>query len=237
MELQAKQKAKRDKTLYTRAQKRFGGIISSLRGGAPIGLSIGHVLRVNPKLEKTPAIKKDRRRGFMKASYSEARTLNISFEQLDDESTCAFIYSRELNKSATFLYTTYGHLFTKASRDLWKCAYLRTTLGDSVFKWLWDKACPTITTTEEPVWKTSGNWKIETKTVKDSSNDVYGDILQATEKLTSAPAGHKTTPFKHLILYDCNYVFYLWKLYGAGTFSLGKLPVLSTQQMRLIMDR
>lgn len=242
MEPQAKQKAIRDKSLYTKAQKRFGGIISPLRGGAPIGLFIGHLLRINPSLKETLPVKKDRRRGFLKASCSEARTVNVAYEQLDDPSTCAFIYSRELNKSATFLYTTYGHVFTEASKDLWKCAYLHTTLENAAFKWLWDKAYPTIETTEKPVWESHGrgsfgNWKIRTTTTKNSSNDAYSDIIETTKNLTTSPAGYKTTPFKHLIAFECEYVFALWKLYGSGTFSLGKLPVLSTQQTHSIMGR
>ncbi|RKY28737.1 MAG: hypothetical protein DRP83_00115 [Planctomycetota bacterium] len=236
-------KAAKNSGLYATARRRYGGNITAMKGDAPLGLLIGHVLRVNPALEDAPAIKRDRRRGFMKASINEARTVDIRDVQLDEPATCAFVYGREINRSASSLYTTYPSLFTRADRNLWKCAYLFVVLGAPIFNFIWQKANPIIKTTKEPVFVRSGrggrgNWKIEEEVEKSSINTAYDDILYAVNSMTAAPPGWRLTEFRKLVLVDCEYVFELWRLYGPEKMvGFGTLPVLSYDQMRTIMNR
>jgi hypothetical protein len=237
----AKAKAEADAALYATARLRYGGNVTEMKGDAPVGLLLGHVLRVNRNLSDTPPVTKDRRHGFMKASISEANTVKIRTAQLDEPPTCAFVFGREINRAATTLYTTYRSLFTQADENFWKTVYLYVTLGPATFNYVWKKANPSVTTTSKPVLVFSGrlgNWKMESATTKDSTNLAYEDLLYAVNTLTSTPPGWNVTSFKKLVLVDCEYVYRLWELYGPSKLGgFGTLPVLSGNQMLTIMNR
>lgn len=235
-------KAVRDASLYATARRQFGNAVTQMRGDAPAGLLLGHVLRVNPALSLTPPVKKDRRVGFMKASVNEARTVNIRTVQLEEADTCAFVYGREINRAATSLYTKYQRLFTRANNNFWKCAYLYVTLGSATFNALWSATDPRVDTTIKPVFEETyrgrGNWKLEATTTHDSRDVAYDDLLYVVNALKTAPPGWKLTEFKKLVLVDCEYVYALWKRYGASKLGgFGSLPVLRNYQMRNIMNR
>lgn len=239
----ADDKAVREASLYANARRQFGNSIEQMRGDAPTGLLLGHVLRVNPALSLAPPVKKDRRVGFMKASISEAKTVNIRTAQLEEAPTCAFVFGREINRAATTLYTKYRSLFTLADSNFWKCVYLYVTLGATLFETLWSQASPRVTKIVEPVYVVPsrarrGNWKLESTTTHDSTNAAYTDLLYVVNDLTSAPPGWRLTEFKKLVLLDCEYVYALWRRYGASKLSgFGTLPVLRNDQMRTIMNR
>lgn len=238
----ASAKAKADASLYATARLRYGGSVVEMKGDAPTGLLLGHVLRVNRSLSDTPPVTKDRRRGFMKASITEANTVQIRAVQLDELPTCAFVFGREINRAATTLYTTYQSLFTRADENFWKTVYLYVTLGPTTFNRIWQKANPSVNTTVTPVFVASrnrgGNWKMESTTTKDSTNRTYEDLLYTVNTLTSAPPGWNFTAFKKLVLVDCEYIYQLWKLYGPSKLGgFGTLPVLRGDQMMTIMNR
>jgi len=238
----ADEKAVRDASLYATARQQFGGAVGAMRGDAPVGLLLGHVLRVDPSLSLSPPVQKDRRVGFMKASVNEARTVNIRTEQLQEMETCAFVYGREINRAALSVYTTYTSLFTEADENFWKCAYLYTTLGSALFTELWNAASPGVVSTVKPIQVPAGrgrfNWEIESTTSSDSTNKAYDDLLYVVNNLTSAPPGWRLEPFKRLVLLDCEYVYALWRRYGASRLEgFGTLPVLQNSQMRTIMNR
>jgi hypothetical protein len=185
----------------------------------------------------------------MKASVSEANTVNIRTEQLDEPPTCAFVFGREINRSALNLYTTYQSIFTQADENLWKCAYLFVALGAPTFNFIWQEANPVVQTSVKPVFVSQGrrersrvaprgNWKIETTVEQDSENSAYEDLLYVVNEMTTAPPGWRVTDFRKLVLLDCEYVYALWRLYGnSRTEGFGTLPVLSTDQMLTIMNR
>lgn len=183
----------------------------------------------------------------MKASISEANTVSIRAEQLDETPTCAFVYGREINRAALTLYTTYRSLFTRVDDNFWKCAYLYVVLGAPTFNFIWNKAAPSITTTKKPVLLTEGGgrggvtrkrWVIEDETEKTSVNTAYEDILYTVNNLTSPPPGWNLTAFKKLVLEDCEYVHALWLSYGRSKYQgFGTLPVLQSNQMLTIMNR
>ena len=238
----ASAKAVTDASLYRSARVRYGRTVSEMSGDAPIGLLLGHVLRVNRALVDDPPIQKDRRRGFMKASITEAGTVDIRSAQLDEPTTCAFVFGREINRAALSLYTTYQSLFTRADDNFWKSAYLYVTLGAATFRYIWNINNPAVVRTESAVFVSSdgrtGNWEIQTSVSHDSVNTAYDDILYSVNTLSSAPPGWQLTQFKKLVLVDCEYVYELWRRYGASKLSgFGTLPVLRNDQMTTIMNR
>lgn len=232
----ATHRARENRERYFTAQRLYGRNIGDMLGGAPIGLLLGHVLRVNPALVDAPPVKRDRRVGFMKASVLEARTVKIPTKQLEEPSTCAFVYGREINRAASTLYTTYKSLFTIADTNLWKCAYLYTTIGATTFDFLWEQAGIGIQSTSKPVLE-SGNWVIQEEIIQDSTNNAYVELLAALGALTKPPPGWNLNELKSIVFIDCEYVYALWKTYGGGQMTFGYLPVLQNSQMTTIMNR
>jgi hypothetical protein len=236
-------KAKAARNLYAAAYKKYGALLLSMRGDAPIGLLVGHVLRVNPELSDTPAVRKDARRGFAKASYAESRTVNIPVSQLDEPPTCAYVHGREINRAASNLYTTHPTFFTTADRNFWKCSYLAHTLGTSVFENLCSAACPALPSQSAPVATRdrAGNivsWEVPPLASNSAIDDLYSEIIYHVNTSTVVPAGYTPTAYKKLVLLDCEYVCKVWELYGNGNSNgFGRLPVLSGSQAQAILNR
>ena len=178
--------ARRNSKQFDDAVRRYGGIIDTYIGQAPRTLLVSHILRVNPTLFKSPVFQ-DYRYGFMGATFQQAKNAEVSTRKISsDPAVCAYVYSRDLNRVSYDLYTTHSSLFTETNEDLWKCAYLRTTLGDSVFNLLWNMHVPTTI-----------------------DNSVYDILRYSVNDLNKALAGISPTKVKELVLKDCEFVFQL----------------------------
>jgi len=239
----ARVKALASRSLYVQAYKKYGSLLLSMRGDAPIGLLVGHVLRVNPELSDAPPVKKDARRGFAKASYAEARTMDIPAERLDEPATCAYVIGREINRTATVLYTTHPALFATPNNLFWKCVYLAHTLGTSLFETTSNAAFSGVTASSAPVAIRDSrgrilSWEVPGATARNTPADLYTRIYYAVNSATTAPVGYRTGEYKKLVLMDCEYVYNIWNLFGGGEpRGFGRLPVLSNSQTQAILHR
>lgn len=209
------QLARRNLAQYDKAVVRYGGIIDAYIGEAPRALLFSHILRVNSQLYQSPTFK-DYRRGFMGVTPFQANNAEVEMSKISaDPAVCAYVYSRELNRVSYDLYTTYSNLFTETGEDLWRCAYLRTTLGDPIFNYLWNLHIPTT-----------------------ADETVYGILLYSVNNLKKALAGISVPVAKELILKDCEFVFQLASLKGSlVTTGPGIEPVPSSINAATIFTR
>lgn len=230
-------RAVRDSATYKYAERLYGNFIRYTRGDAPIGLILGHVLRVNPSLIAKPPVARDGRRGFMYASPVECKKLEIAVDKLDDAFVCAYVYGTEINSTSISFYTTYRRLFTLPNANFWKCAYLRNTLGASTFNHIWNGANPHIERTNEPVL-VDGNWTIENKLVADATDGAYDMLTSYVGRMTKAPPGWTLGNFQRLVLYECEYTYALWRRYGKGySKNYGSKPALDDRQKMDLTSR
>jgi hypothetical protein len=184
--------ASRNRVQFDKGVLRYGQIIDRYRGEAPRTLLLSHILRVNPTLFAKP-IFKDYRYGFMGATFQQAKNAEVSTRKISsDPAVCAYVYSRELNRVSYNLYTSYPDLFTKANEDLWRCAYLRTTLEDPAFFSLWEMQPPTSV-----------------------DESIYDILLNSVNDLNKALMGISPSVVKELVFKDCEFVFQLAKLKGS----------------------
>lgn len=131
------EKARRDTGLCDKAARQFGWLISPMIGHIPMGLALGHLARVNPTLVTIPPITLDRRRGFLNATQDGAREAGLDWTKLDDPTTCAYCWCREMNLGALELYQDNEDLYPTADANFWKTAYLRHVLGAPMFEVVW----------------------------------------------------------------------------------------------------
>lgn len=185
------QLAQRNLTQYDNAAIKYGSIIDLYIGEAPRTLLLAHILRVNPQLYPSPSFT-DYRRGFMGVTPFQANNAEVEMSKISgNPAVCAYVYSRELNRVSYDLYTTYSTLFTELDEDLWRCAYLRTTLGDAAFEYLWDLHPPTS-----------------------ADESKYDVLLYSVNNLDKALLGMRVPLAKELVLKDCEFVFQLVSLKG-----------------------
>jgi hypothetical protein len=188
---------------FNNAVRRYGNIIDTYLGEAPRTLLLAHILRVNPTLYESPKYK-DYRYGFMGATFQQAKNAEVSTAKISvDPAVCAYVYARELNRVSYDLYTTYSNLFTETGEDLWRCAYLRTTLEDAAFFSLWEMHPPTS-----------------------ADPSVYDILLYSVNNLDTALMGQSVAAVKELILKDCEFVFQMASVKGSMiTSGPGREPV------------
>lgn len=184
--------AKRNLNKYNEAVRLYGNVIDLYRGEAPRPLLISHILRVNTNLFTSPKFK-DYRQGFMGVNPLQANLAEVEMSKISgDPAVCAYVYSRDLNRVSYDIYTTYPSLFTETGEDFWRCAYLRTTLGDEAFSTVWDMHPPTS-----------------------ADESIYEVLLYSVNNLSRALMGQPVPMVKELVLKDCEFVFQLALLKGA----------------------
>ena len=212
----AQQLAQRNRSLFDEAVRRYGSIIDTYLGNAPRTLLIAHVLRVNPNLYTSPTYA-DYRGGFMGASVEQSYEAETDMSEVkSNPAVCAYTYSRDINRACYSLYTTYESYFPKTGEDLWRCAYLRTTLGDTKFRILWDMHAPTSA----------------------DAGAVYEVLRYSVNTLSKALVVQGVTQVKALVLKDCEFVFQLAKLKGTlRTDGPGIEPVPPSAQAASIFAR
>lgn len=170
-----------DLGLYDRANHKYGRTIAPLLGDIPRSLSLGHLLRVNPNLLDVPPITLDRRRGFLAATQAGASAAGLKWTNLDDPTTCAYSWCREMNQCSLDFYQQNSDLYDTPDSDFWKCSYLRHVVGTPLFDVLWEQA----------------------------TNATYSGLLYAVNALVKSPMGFSVSTLKKLVLVDLSYVFSL----------------------------
>ena len=191
----ATKKALSSDKLYRQAQQQYGRTIAPYLGDAPKALGVAHLTMVNPKLLSAPTPTKDRRRGFMLATITMARTAGIEWKALDDPLTCAYVWGRDINADARSLYSEQTSLFTTVDDDFWKCSYLKHAFGDAAFSIIWNQRDTTQTT-------------------------VYDSLLYAVNSMKRSLPGTTVIRQRRLAMLDCAYVFEMAKR-GGGLYSSG----------------
>lgn len=209
----AKQKALRNASAAVKAQRTYGRILDSTRGGAPKGLGIGHLLRVNPSLEVSPAPTTYRRRGFLYVTADAAAKAELDWATLDDPTTCGFVWGNDINMRAIDFYNTNSDVFSSADEDYWKCVYAQQSLGDSAFDLLWRR--------------------------RDRSEDLaYNSIIYAVNAAPKALPGWTVIQLKRMLFQDIPYVFEAAASSGTlTTEKFGMPPVLNKTDMQQVYNR
>lgn len=198
-----------DYNLYQIANRKYGVLLSTYRGGLPIPLGVAHVLRVNRDLIDAPdSLGQNRARGFAKASTSVARDSSFQIEDLDRPSVCAYIWGREVNRLARALYDSHPLLFPDSREDFWKTVYVKHALGDAVFNQLWALANPS------------------------NAGEVHDTLVAEVTTLKKAIPPWNVLRLKRIVQYDCEYVFALCQRRG-GLISdgYGKVPTMKKQEV------
>ena len=178
--LSAQRAASGNVVLYQSASQKFGKLLSQYRKDIPLSLCLGHVVRVNPRLDSSPSnLGSSFKRGFIFASTSVAREAGFSSADLDDSEFAAYIWCKEVNRLAKALQTAHSRSFSSAGVDFWKSVYLKHVLGDSPFDQLWTESNPST----------------------------YSDLIQAIEDRKTALTPWTLTNLKKVAFFDCEYVY------------------------------
>jgi len=205
--LTAKKLAREDRSKYNFTNQRFGRVLNKYVGHLPNSVSFGHVMWVNPALESTPPVTKDRRRGYLYATIAAVRKANIAWEQLDDVLTCSYVWGRDINETSLNLYTTNPNIFSSPNEDFWRCAYLAHILGPTAFSVIWS----------------SRNTELDT---------VYAGLLYAVNNLSRMLPGWPILKLKKEVFVGCAYVFEVAKQGGSlTTEGFGIQPVPPEQDL------
>ncbi len=198
---------------YTRANLTYGNVIIPFLGHVPKTIAIGHLLRVNPKLLPTLPVTKDRRRGLMLATIEAVHEADIAWDDLDDMTTGAYIWGRDINSTSLSLYTTYPSLFTSPDKDFWRCAYLLHVLGKTPF---------------DRIWAT-----------RDTTQDtVYDSLMVSVNQLQRRLPGWSVIQLKKTVFVECAFVFEIAKAGGSLiSEGYGIQPVLAQSQYLHVFTR
>jgi hypothetical protein len=206
----AAKKASEDWNTFVKGNRQFGRMLNSYCGHAPKSLGLGHLVNTNPTLNPSPDFTPDRRRGFMFAPISAAQDANIAWENLDDPTTCAYIWGRDINAVSLNLYTSNQTLFAEPNEDFWRCSYLAHRLGETPFAMLWSSRDKTQST-------------------------VYDGVIYTVNTRLRGLPGWSVVKLKRVIFFDCEHVFALAKRGGnLLTKGFGIQPVLSMTNMQHI---
>jgi hypothetical protein len=198
---------------YAKANLTYGNTLIPFLGHLPKTIAMGHLLRVNPKLQPVLPVTKDRRRGFMLATIEAAHEANVAWENLDNVTTGAYIWGRDINYTSLKLYTTDTSVFASPGEDFWRCAYLAHVLGETPFKRVWagrDTSQPTV----------------------------YGGLVASVDNLRQRIPGWTIIQLKKTVFVECAFVFEIAKRGGSLiSEGYGIQPVLTKSQYLDIFTR
>jgi len=173
-----------NKKSYELASQTFGGLIDKYLGSAPRSLIISHILLVNPLLSLTPQ-PRGYTRGVFQVRIDDAREYEIEWEKLEDPEVNAYVWSRALNDSAHYLYTTYPDYFPKTEEDFWKCTYLRQHLSPPMFDTLWQ----------------------ESTLSKLDADNIYTKLQESVESRKRSLLGMPVAELRKIVFLNVEYVF------------------------------
>lgn len=203
----AQQMALNNADTYRSAIRHYGSLLAQYCEDFPNALALGHLVRVNPLMTPAPIPTIDRRRGFMFAPVSTLASIAVKWENLDDPTTCAYVWGYDVNVHAKHFYNDNSTLFTKPETDFWRCVYARHVLGSASFDVIWSR--------------------------RDRSAEMaYNSFLYAVNNLKRSIPGWNIIRLKHTVFVDCAYSYELSKQSGTLlTDGFGREPVLNRQNL------
>jgi hypothetical protein len=201
----AKIRAAQDKEAARVLYRNNADTLQRCCGGAPIGLFVGHLMRVNPTGVAQPRNTQDGRVGFLKVSALESSAANVSWSAITsakDMTLNTFVWSHALNTTARDTLDILGNLTTSPDPSFWKLSYMQLTLGYAAFY---------------SVWKHRNT----------SIDDLYMSFMDSLASYKKPIAGWSPLKIQQTLLKDCPYVFYIAEGFGRlATTAYGSLPVL-----------
>ncbi len=201
-QINARKRVLASTTLYDEADRKYGRLISLLRGNAPRSLGVAYLIQVNPDVEDTPDSTIRSKRGCMQTDTKTAKELNIPEERMDTPATSIYLWSREFNSLASTFYTNKSALFSIPGEDFWKTVYLNYILGSDAFGHIWRAANPVII------------------------GGVYDSLLYVVNAGGLEIPGYPDSVLRTIVLGECEFTYALWKLKGKFvTEGFGILPV------------
>lgn len=210
--IQAKRLAADNAALYQQANQVYGKLIAEYCEDFPKAFELGHLTRVNPALSTNPLVTIDRRRGFLYAPFDTLASIEVRWENLDDPTTCAYVWGYDINLHAKQLYYPNEKYFPKSNADFWRCVYLRHVLGRVPFDVIWNMRNPNTT-------------------------PVYDSLLYVVNNLRRGLPGWPVIKLKRTVFVDCAYSFELAQQGGATTTEgFGRAPVLQQQDLAKVFD-
>jgi hypothetical protein len=185
--------------------RQFGDLFNAVKGGAPVGLFIAHLMRVNPFGLQQPALTSDGRVGFMKVSPTESRDADIYWDKIVNAAAGElkpniFVWSRALNASAREVHAYTDDIILTPDETFWKLTYCYQTLGGTAFKAIWNA-----------------------RNMQDT--DYYHAFMLSAHNWNKTVAGWSVIQLNKVLLLDCPYVLKLAGYFGKlSTQKFGKLP-------------
>lgn len=198
--------ARRDLDLYRKAFQKFGRIVTPMLNDVPKALAFAHILRVNPKLEGSPALSWDQRKGFLRVTHAATDATGISWEEVEDLDKNAYVWGWDLNSAGPPFQRANAAFFPTSSPDFWQCLYARHVFGPQVFDFLWE--------------------------MRDTSQSKQFDALvYAVTTWGKHVAGWSYTRLKSTVTVELPYVFAVAKINGTlSSKGFGIRPVLSSSR-------
>lgn len=185
--------------------RQYGDIFNAVKGGAPAGLFIGHLMRVNPLGKQLPPLTGDGRVGFMKVSPTESKDAAVEWTKIVNPKTGVlkpnvFVWSRTMNVSARELHLDTDDILLEPDDTFWKLAYCYQTLGETVFKAIWN-----------------ARDKLDT--------DYYHAFMLSAHNWNKTVGGWSVIRLNKVLLLDCPYASKMAGYFGKlVTTKFGKLP-------------
>jgi hypothetical protein len=208
----AQQLARAHTALYQEANSVYGKLIAQFCEDFPKAFVLGHLTRVNPTLVTAPLVTSDRRRGFLYAPFDTLSSIDVKWENLDDPTTCAYVWGYDINLHAQQLYAPNEKYFPKPNTDFWRSVYLRHVLGRVPFEVIWE-ARNTRTT------------------------PVYNSLLYVVNSLRRGLPGWPLIKLKRTVFFDCAYSYELALQGGTTTTEgFGRFPVLQQTDLARVFE-
>jgi hypothetical protein len=179
---------------YLLAEKTYGPLVDKLRQDVPKNLALAHVSVMNPANLNRPKVS-SKNQGFMLASISAAKRVNILWNRMDNPLVCAYVWFNDANRLSYLLYSNYKTFFPLTNEDFWKCAYLEIVLEDPAFFSLWNLANP----------------------VAGQSGGIYGQLKAQVETLRASLPGWPIASLRKQVLLDMETLFSIARLHGPLT--------------------
>lgn len=154
----------------------YGGYVDTYKSDIPRSMVLAHILRTNPSLAILPE-------GVMRVDITAAKNYSVPKKNLVRDAASIYVWCRQLNEEAHILYTNNSSLFASPYTDLWKCAYLRTSLRPRSFDVLWNLASP--------------------------RSNVYETLLAYVDTMTQSVVDWPVRQLKKFVLYDCEFAIQL----------------------------
>jgi hypothetical protein len=203
-EKRARARASQDRDVARSLYRLYSKTLREGCGGAPVGLAVGHLMRVNPQGLTTPKTTRDNRMGLMLVTSSECLAASVQWTSIEKIQLNAYAWGVALNANADEVNYLCGDLLGKPNDDFWRLAYLRYVMGATAFSYFWDNRDAT-------------------------ENNLYLSFMNGIEACNKTIAGWTVQQQNTILLQDCPYTFNIARDYGSMlTQTFGTKPRLET---------